>query len=394
MGVGLKYGGKFACVPPGQAALRPIVFIDHDALDRCGEVKVKDEGNGEVSILFDEAQVQACVPDPPNPPNVETRPKGQVGPWEKFKLAADRKSISRAGKVLELVGYDVPQPAALHLEVRGADFVDASGKRIVFAGVDGFDDLWYRTSGRESELDALMAESRQLKAIVRRIWCMGDAGENQVFSMYPQNIPGYFDMLRGLVAYENGYGCIPLFTAFVDAQRVMPPEQRVAFWNQLHDALYGSGLYMVSAWNQWSKNGGNKGVGPRDLPNPGRGIVWSRGSDVDDTQTPCDGNGGRAVASELHATRNSFERALMDATASPPNMRAVNGATMVWMTEGNPFGDGGAYTAEQAWKLGRGYSIEWALAVHHNRQSQRGQLMQDATARSFEQFERGTRLCA
>ncbi len=68
---------------------------------------------------------------------------------------------------------------------------------------------------------------------------------------------------------------------------------------------------------------------------------------------------------------------------------------MVWMTEGNPFGDSNGYSEAQAEALGRAYSIRglWSMAIHHNRQSQRGQLMQDATARTFEAFEKGMRLC-
>lgn len=68
------------------------------------------------------------------------------------------------------------------------------------------------------------------------------------------------------------------------------------------------------------------------------------------------------------------------------------GAGMVWMTEGNPFGDSNSYTDHQAWQLGRGYSIDWALAVFHNRQSQRGQLMTDETARCAAEWVRGMRL--
>lgn len=389
MAIGLRWwGNRFLCVEANDPA--GTVFSDHVNLDRCGEVAIRDEGNGLVSVLFVDAQRQFTITDPPNP-RFETRARGAVGAWETFTPSADRTSISRVGVTVEVVGWTTPPTTLLHLEQRGNDFVDAQGNRVVMAGIDGFDDLWFRTQGRENELDALMRESQQLKFRIRRVWCMGDAGENQVFSLYPQNTPGYFDMVRGLVAYENGYGQIPLLTACVDAQRVMPNRDQVlGFWRDLNDALRGSGSYAMSVVNQWTKNL-PKDVKPSDFANPGGGVIWSRGSDVDDTKTSPDGNGGKAPASELHATRVSFERALMDSTASPPNMRA-NGSGMVWMTEGNPFGDGGGYTAPQAWKLGRGYSIEWALAVFHNRQSQRGQLMQEATATQAEQFERGARL--
>jgi len=148
---------------------------------------------------------------------------------------------------------------------------------------------------------------------------------------------------------------------------------------------------LLSAFNQWSKN--KSDFDPWALPDPGHGLIWSRGSDTDDSQTPPRG----APASELHATRNSFDRALMDSTASPPFMRKPEsqgggGSGMVWMTEGNPFGDGNGYSDHQAWMLGRGYSIDWALAVFHNRQSQRGLLMTPETARCGAAWVQGMRL--
>ncbi len=270
----------------------------------------------------------------------------------------------------------------LHLEQRGNDFVNAQGKRIVFPGVDGFDDIYLRVNGKESQLDALTQQSQQLNFIVRRVFCMGDAGENQVFSLYPQNVPGYFDIVRGLVAYENGRGSIPLFNCFVDAQKVMPDQgQRQQFWRDLNDALLGSGMYLMSGGNEAPKNGFDPYA---DISDPGHGVIWSRGSGLEDSTIPPKG----APSSELHATRNSFDRALMDSTASPPFMRS-EGAGMVWMTEGNPFGDANGYNPQQAWELGRGYSILWALAVFHDRQSQRGLLMTDATASCAHEWVRG-----
>jgi hypothetical protein len=319
-----------------------------------------------------------------------TRAKGDINGWGgQWAISPDGKTATCDKWTLNVEGHVVAKP--IHLEQRGWDFVDAAGNRIVYPGIDGFDDLFFRVNGRESELDALMRESQQVKAVVRRIWCMGDAGQNQVFSMYPQNISGFFDMARGLVAYENSYGQIPLFTACVDAQKVMPDRNQVLqFWVDLNAALVGSGAYLMSVVNQWTKNL-PPNVTPADFTPPGHGVIWSRGSATDDVITSPDGNDGKAPASELHATRISFDRALMDSTASPPYMRS-KGAGMVWMTEGNPFGDGNGYTAPQAWKLGRGYSIDWSLAVFHNRQSQRGQLMTAETAACAAEWVRGMTL--
>lgn len=352
---------------------------------------LRDAAKGWYDLLFKAANVQLRVNQQTG--RMETKAAGDFGGWGGVWAVSQQADGSWIAQVpgyvtLQLEGFAVVQP--LHLEQRGNDFVDAAGNRTSLPGADGFDDLWFRTQGRETELDALMRESQRLKFKVRRIWCMGDAGENQVFSLYPQNVPGYFDMVRGLVAYENSYGIIPLLTACVDAQRVMPdPSQSLGFWRDLSTALVGSGSYLLSVVNQWEKN--LKNVRPSDFAAPGGNVIWSRGSDTDDIKTSPDGNGGKATASELHATRNSFDRALMDATASPPNMRAA-GSGMVWMTEGNPFGDANGYDEFQAWQLGRVYATCWALGVFHNRQGQRGQLMADDTARRAEQFTRGYQL--
>ncbi len=382
MPVGLLLNGKYLGLEPGTTR----VYADRPALGAWEEVVLTSHGAW-WDVRFGAANRQLTVtPDR----QLDSRPAGTFGEWEQFILAADRLTLSRAGVTLTI--HPPPAPA-LHLEQRGYDFVNAQGQRIILPGVDGFDDLWFRTTGRESELDALMKESRQLSFVVRRIWCGGDAGLNQVFSLYPQNIPGFFDLVRSLVAYENSYGQIPLFNAFVDAQRVWPSaSDRRRFWAQLNEALLGSGAYLMSGGNQYPKNGFNPWD---DLADPGHGVIWSRGSSTEDLETGPRG----ASASELHATRASFDRALMDSTASPPEMRKppsmrdgypIGGSGMVWMTEGNPFGDSAGYTEKQARQLGAAYAAgDWAMAVHHNRQSQRGQLMHDDTARTAAAWVQG-----
>lgn len=335
-------------------------------------------------MLATEANIQICVNQATE--EIEARPAGEYWGWGgRWALSPDKRIATCASQTLYLtessaavppINPDLPIVQPLHLERRGNDFVDVQGRRIVLPGIDGFDDVYFRTQGRESELDGLMMESQAIGMRTRRIWCMGDAGENQVFSLYPQNIPNYFDQVRSLVAYENSFGIIPLFTCFVDAQRVMPdPAQRRTFWQRLNEALIGSGLYLISGGNQYPKNGFDPWA---DLTDPGHGVIWSRGSSTDDLQTAPKG----APASELHATRVGFDRALMDATASPPNMRSVSGSGMCWMTEEQPFGDANGYSEVQARQYGAGLAILWALAIHHNRQSQRGQRMTDETART------------
>jgi len=271
----------------------------------------------------------------------------------------------------------------LHLEQRGNDFVDVQGNRIVFPGVDGFADLFLMSEGRMGELDGLTGLSQQLGFKVRRIWCMGDKNENQVFSLYPQNVSRYFDVVRNLVVYHNDRNTIPLLTGFVNAQVVMPnASNRQAFWKDLNQALLGSGKYLMSGGNEAFKNGFDPDV---DISDPGNGVIWSRGSNKEDVFHI------NAPATELHATRISLPRELIDTTASPPYMRS-QGAKMCWMTEGNPCKDTPEYTPQLAWQYGRGYSVDWALAVFHDRQSQRGQLMHDDTAKCAAEWVRGMTL--
>jgi hypothetical protein len=375
MAIGLTFDGKFLCVPPGQAT----VFADHAQLDRCGEVKVKDEGHGIVSILFDEAQRQFCVPDPPNPPHLETRPKGAIGGWEQFALAADRKSIARAGRTIGLVGYDVPQPVAIHVEQRGNDFVNAQGQRIVFPAIDQFFAFRQWRDGGPDALKPAIEESQRLGFTCWRMWAQGSKPQNTIATLLPTEA-GFYDDVRPCTDYLNAAGIVPLWTGYIDNQDVQSP---MAHWNRLGERLIGSAA-LLSLVNQWQKNIG--GLDINAFGSPGDGLIWSRGSSVNlDEQTPPRG----APASELHPVDISFERALMDSTASPINMREKHGSSLVWMTEGHPFGDANAWSERQAWQLARGYSIDWGLAVFHNRQSQRMQLLHDDTARSAAAWVRG-----
>ncbi len=276
-----------------------------------------------------------------------------------------------------LEGYAVATP--IHLEQRGNDFVDASGNRIVIPACDMF--LAYRQylDGGAAALVPFVQESQRLGFTAWRVFMQGSKKQNQVMDLSPTEA-GYYDSLRPFADTLNANGLILLATVYVDNQDVRSP---LSHWSDLAARLRGSQT-LLSGFNQWSKN--KSTFDPWALSDPG-GFIWSRGSDVDDTITDPKG----APASELHATRNSFDRALMDSTASPPYMRS-KGAGMCWMSEGNPFGDANGYTEQQAWQLGRGYSILWALACFHNRQSQRGQLMTDETARCGAAWVKGMTL--
>ncbi len=276
-----------------------------------------------------------------------------------------------------------PAPVVPHLEVRGNDFVDVAG-RTAFCGCDGFDDWRFWLDAREDKVGPFLEESAAIKAVVRRVFLMGDAIENNVFTIHPLEEPEFYPQLVPFVTFENAHGCIPLLTVNVDAQRAMPhASDRLHNWQRINAELRGHGLaYLISLGNEWNKNGFDPYV---DCDDPGPGVIWSRGSSLEDQQTPPSG----ATASELHPTRVSWDRTLMDAVASPVNMRQ-HGSGMCWMTEGKPFDQ--TIDPRQAWKLGRAYSIDWALAIFHDRQGQRGQLRTGAILESAIAWGEGTRM--
>lgn len=268
----------------------------------------------------------------------------------------------------------------VHLEQRGIDFVDEYGKRTVLPGIDMFPALRFYLDGGPAALQPFFDESARVGMKVWRVWSQGSRAQNNFLDLSPKEA-GYYDRIGPFIDACNKGGIVPLLTCFVDNQDVKSP---VSHWSEL--TARGKGKPVLwSGGNQYPKNG----FDPWALPNPGSGFIWSRGSSTDDEMT----NPKGAPAGELHATRQSFDRALMDATASPPTMRKPeNGYGMCWMTEGNPFGDDKGYNEFQAWCLGRGYSILWALAIFHNRQSQFGKLMTDKTAREAAAWSKGMTL--
>jgi hypothetical protein len=290
--------------------------------------------------------------------------------WESFKVA-------KLDQDYNLVPVEGGSGTTLHLEARGNDFMTASGERMVLNGIDGFFDLRIFRDGGEAALLPHLQQAVDLGFTVRRVWSQGSKAQNHGMDMSPTE-PGYYDSIRPYVDFNNAHGIIPLLTAFVDNQGVRSPREH---WTRLAECVRGSAC-LLSGFNQWSKN--KSDFGPDDLANLGSDFIWSRGSDVDDTKTPPHG----APASELHSTRISFDRSLMDAAASPINMRQ-NGSTMVWMTEGIPADQNS--DPFQYWQLGRVYATCWALAVFHNRQTQAGQLMSGRIAECAKEWSRGMR---
>lgn len=293
--------------------------------------------------------------------------------WESF----DWFEIQRTYIVTVIEPDAPPEPphqSRPYLQIVGNDFVAIAGERQVLSGCDGFTDLRRFRDGGEAALLPFLHESNDLEFTVRRVWSQGSKRQNTVMDLSPTE-PGYYDSIRPFVDTLNAHGIIPLLTCYVDNQDVQSP---LSHWTNLADRVRGSSC-LLSGFNQWSKN--KSTFGPDDLADLGHEFAWSRGSDVDDTKTPPHG----APASELHSTRISFDRSLMDSVASPINMRQ-NGSTMVWMTEGIP--------VEQStdpfvmWQLARCYATCWALAVFHHHTPQ-GQLMSGGIRRCAEAWRQG-----
>jgi hypothetical protein len=341
---------------------------------------------GRVIAHFIDANVVLSVqPDG----RLETREAGTMGEYEELTLVPFMEGVQAwrqgVGPVFDVEGYVTPTEPLPALRIRENDFIDRAGQRIAFCGCDGFDDYRFWLDGREDKVMPFMKECNDYGFTARRIFLAGAAIENQVFDLYPDREPSFYPELVPFVRFENAHGIIPLLTVNVDMQRVMPmASDRLRNWRTINGELRGKDLaYIISGGNQHDKNGWDP---YDDTEDPGADVIWSRGSNTENLQTPPRG----APASELHATRISWDRTLMDAVASPPNMREVGQSTLVMMTEGMPFDQN--TDPRWGWRLGRAYSIDWAVSVFHDRQGQRGLLRTDNILRSFEQWGKGARL--
>jgi hypothetical protein len=374
MSIFARLSGKYIGVEPGHWE----VYANRPAGGPWEELKITKHERWS-DILAVAANRQICVGESTR--QLETRTAGEIDGWGgQWAISADGKTATCDQWTLALEGYHVVTP--LHLEQRGNHFVDAGGNRIVYPAVDQFFAFRQWRDGGPDALMPAVEESHRLGFTCWRMWAQGSKAQNTVADLSPKEA-GYYDDVRPCTDFLNAQGIVPLWTAWIDNQDV---KSTTAHWYALGERLVGSAALMSEA-NQHEKNA--QGIDIYSVGSPGAGIIWSRGSSVTlDKQTPPRG----APASEIHPTQISFERALMDSTASPINMREVNGSTLVWMTEGHPFGDGNAYSTFQAWQLARGYSIDWGLAVFHNRQSQRMQLMHDDTAAAGAAWVKGMTL--
>lgn len=371
MSIGLRLNGKYLGIEPGTLT----VYANRDALGSWEAAEVTTHPTF-VDVRFVAANRQLTITPGKA---LESRPAGAIGEWEELFLSTDQNVISRAGVSLEVVGEIAPPVAAVHLEQRGNDFVDAQGHRVVYPGCDGFLDYRIWLDQGQSGLDPFLKESHDLGFVVRRVFLQGDASQNGVLTLWPAREPNWRPQLRPFVTYCNAHGVIPLLTFCVDNQVVK--SDLVALWTAAHAELQGL-AYLASWGNELDKNGGD----PNQCPHPGPGVFWSRGSKTQDTFYPPNG----ATAAEFHPVRNIEEgRTQMDAVASVFYMQA-HGCGMLWLDESYPFDN--PTPPHYAYDLGRLYATYWAVAVFHNRQGQRGQLLGPGTRACAEAWVKGMTL--
>jgi hypothetical protein len=302
--IGLTFDGKFLCVPPGQAT----VFADHAGLDRCGEVKVKDEGHGLVSILFDEAQLQFTVPDPPNPPNFETRPKGRIGGWEQFALAADHKSITRAGRTFGLVGYSAhTELSRLHADAFG--FKTDADQPVIWAHTSGFRDLDRMLRGQQNQVRAVLAQSQDQGANGRRVFAMKQNWAVKVNGIWqdgpdhtwPKEHPDFFGQVERLADLYAEFNHYLNMVVLVNARSVMPDiDQQLAFWDEFVDLARKYPHMILSLANE--RDAHDNAVDAWRFPQPD-GVLASSGSNGGGANPPQPIWGGRWGYAELHPER-------------------------------------------------------------------------------------------
>lgn len=273
----------------------------------------------------------------------------------------------------------VPPPAP-ELRIKGRDFVDADGKRIVLNGCDQFRAFRMFLDG--ADLEPLFTESRELGFNMWRVFMQGSAAQNQVLDLRPTDA-GYYEGVRPFADLLNAHGIILLATVYVDDQDV---QAGLDHWQKLASRLRGSGT-LLSGFNQWTKN--KSWFGPAELSEPG--MIWSRGSDVEDRETPPNG----ASFAEFH-TRRDMPAMLMDTVASPVYLYGHGLTVPLIMSEPIGFAETDqpgkrSNDPALAWRLARHYSTEYSAVVFHSDAGIRSQLMGKQTRRCAEAWTRGMR---
>lgn len=273
----------------------------------------------------------------------------------------------------------IPPPIP-HLEIRGIDFVDPDGVRIILKGTDQL--RAYRDYLDGVDLTPLVNESKELGFNMWRVFLMGSSRQNGILDLRPTD-PGFYDYLTEFATYLNINGIIPLATVFVDAQDIITDiNDQLNHWAAVADRLRNTAT-LLSGGNEWHKNGFNPGY----LPDPG--MLWSRGSDVTDAE-PFKPWGSFV---EFHPRRD-LPAMLLDSVASPVTLYNRGFYIPIIIDEPIGFAEE-TYPGRRsndprlAWRLARHYSTETAGAVFHNDSGMRGQFMSQTIRHCAEEWQRG-----
>lgn len=259
----------------------------------------------------------------------------------------------------------------LYIEISGSNFVHINGQRLVWCGVDQF--TAYRLWLDGVSLDPLIQESLDLGFDLWRVFLMGSAPQNKIFTLSPHE-GGFYDRLHDFATYLNAAGIVLNANVFVDAQDVLPNGLgHFDHWHHVADALRGT-LTLLSGGNQYPKNG----FDPFSLTDPG--LVWSRGSSTADPPVYEPKPRGASFC-EFHPRRD-YPAMMMDTVASPVTIQTRDhvGEPLL-ITE--PIGcavppyDPTKRSDDPRlfWRLARHYATECAGAVFHNDAGMRGDLM-------------------
>lgn len=312
-------------------------------------------------------------------------------------------AVSATGYVSRVIPADLADPGSVFVgldsagtgpipsvfKVAGPNFLDpVTNQRISYCLCDCFPAYRFWLDGRMADLEALAGESLSLGFQGWRIFGMGAISQNFVMDLWPQNEPKFYSEQRPFAQWMASKGLIGLWTVNVDAQIVMPDHgRRIANFQQTVEH-FRNGNQLISYGNEAPKNG----FDPNEAPNPGPGIVWSRGSGLSDQATPANG----ATAAEFHQRRD-IPKTFDDSVASSTYLQYTQGYGMLWMDE--PLGAAETPTPGKRssdpfvfWQLARDYATFWALGCFHSDAGQRGQLLGPTQRACAEAWVRGMRM--
>ena len=372
MKVGLKLNGKFIGCEPG--TIYPYADRENQGLWESLEII---ESDGYYSARFISADRQLSI-QPGG--RLETRDAGFLGLYELFTLKDGKLCSQVSDVVLELIGFS---KGAILPRINGINFVDHIGERVSLNGTDQFCALRQFADG--IDLTPYADESVELGFNLWRVFFSGSIKQNFVLDL----IPGEFiyQKVRSFVEWVNSKGIIVLATIDVDMQDILTSaDARAKNWSRMAKEMVGLAV-LLSAGNQWNKNGWS----PAEISDPGYGMLWSRGSGVEDV-APISPHGSFA---EFHQRRD-WPAGMLDTVASPVYLYDHGVNVPLLMTEPRGYNEDGSRgrlnDPKLAYRFARHYSTEWAGAIFHNDFGQSGRLMGPRTKECARAWTSGMRL--